>query len=127
MSCPTCDGTMEGLGEWAGQNHWHCRRCGTLRTVDATGYAVDYRPRLVDRCRAFVGRVAAGAAAKEIATGTVDVVGGLWVACGIAESINVGGLPGLPPVCPFCDRPHPEHRDGCPHANSAPKPGDGGY
>ena len=85
MSCPTCDATMEGLGEWGGRKHWHCPRCGTLRTIcvdgegNSTGYVEDYRPKLVDRCRQFAGRLPVAASAPA----------GLWQRLGIAESINV--------------------------------------
>ena len=82
MACPTCDHTMESLGEFAGRRHFRCPRCGTLRTVDPTGYTVDYRPKLVDRCRKFEAWCAAGHGLRD------TNVCREWTSLGIAESIN---------------------------------------
>ena len=45
MACPTCDHTMQGLGE----SYWWCPRCGTIRAKDSDD--VDEVPSLPLRVR----------------------------------------------------------------------------
>ncbi len=56
MSCPTCDHTMQRVG----QGVFWCPRCGTLRTVLSLPAAIrndDAAPRLVDSMRDLIGLV----------------------------------------------------------------------
>ena len=79
MSCPTCDHTMQKVGVFDdnGPTFW-CPRCGTLRVDTQAGEFVD-RPKLVDRCREFGGKMNCAA----------DWT--IWVMIGVEESIFVPG------------------------------------
>ena len=69
MSCPTCDHTMNGIGNGV---FW-CPRCGTLKD-DVMPYVE--APKLVLRCRYFE-------------TSLNGVFRRTWQLNGIAESINL--------------------------------------
>lgn len=70
MPCPTCEHTMQKLGDY----FW-CPRCGTVQA--SFGYPEPEAPALVQRCRDF-------AKARE-ATLCIE---GDWTRLGISESIN---------------------------------------
>lgn len=52
MSCPTCDHTMQFVGQMYHYNIYYCPRCGTIR-----GGGLDMRPKLVDRIVEFCGEL----------------------------------------------------------------------
>ncbi len=84
MPCPTCDHTMEGIGDAAARRIFHCPRCGTVKietyTGDPNAWAVDvFVPKLVQRCRDFAERMP-----KEAAFGRWSD----WHRLGIAEAID---------------------------------------
>lgn len=72
MSCPTCDYTLQRVGD----RLFHCPRCGTLVVQPRTVIAV---PWLVDRCRRFETHFRADEDASLRA---------YWTALGIEESIT---------------------------------------
>lgn len=91
MSCPTCDHTMEGLGQNdRADNIFLCPRCGTVK-IDAFGQHGDkvYVPKLVERCRKFIGVIGANFVhgSKE-ASAALPAIETEWYRVGIAESIN---------------------------------------
>lgn len=72
MACPTCDHTMNGLGDrW----FW-CPRCGTLRD-ESENFKASRAPALVERCRNF-----------EMTNRGLNWIE-LWHQLGIEESINL--------------------------------------
>lgn len=73
MACPTCDHTLEGVGNGV----FHCPRCGTMVTR-GLGELVATVPKLVTRCREF-GRTMSADEDAMLLT--------LWVGLGIDESI----------------------------------------
>jgi hypothetical protein len=77
MPCPTCEHTMQSVGESVA---W-CPRCGTIQGNWEAGQP----PKLVQRCRDFAAR----AFDSDLLTG-VDSVLALaeWQSCGVDESIN---------------------------------------
>lgn len=88
MSCPTCDHTMEMVGDYF-ISVAHCPRCGTLTvtrtTTDGDGdeeklshHSNTYVPKLVERCREFE---------RGIPTNVVSEMRE-WKRIGIAEAIN---------------------------------------
>lgn len=70
MSCPTCDHTMQSLRH---EMFW-CPRCGTFKH-EVSGHI--YVPKLVDRCRSFIGCI------------TDRQFLSFWRECGLSESINL--------------------------------------
>lgn len=84
MSCPTCDHTLQCVGQFISSKvcHW-CPRCGTLQLRDE----LPARPCLVDRCRGLIDEVMAtsGPEWEEL----LGRLGDLWHRTGIRESINV--------------------------------------
>ncbi|HVL14064.1 MAG TPA: hypothetical protein VM529_15955 [Gemmata sp.] len=81
MSCPTCDHTMERIGQTeVGGGIYLCPRCGTVKAHGYNGNVTTYYPKLVGRCREF-----------ERQLGVPGDWHGLydeWQTRGIAESIN---------------------------------------
>lgn len=49
MACPTCDHTMESIGDSGRTIAFWCPRCGTLDN----GLKPASQPKLVERCRIF--------------------------------------------------------------------------
>lgn len=84
MACPTCDHTMQLIGEpdGAGQRYW-CPRCGTLRTIGK--YGGDDVPKLVERCQEFERNLAPAVHPGNDAHGHME----RWESIGIAEAINL--------------------------------------
>ena len=90
MACPTCDHT---LGCVIGQSLtnpaiFSCERCGTLVVKCDAGDNTIYRPKLVDRVRAFETLM--------LGNGVLAVADLIpsWRRLGIAESINPPNLKG---------------------------------
>jgi hypothetical protein len=83
VSCPTCGHTLARLAASGRCDVYHCERCGTAVVRYASGFSEAYRPKLVNRCRAF--------AAKVLSTSDVsgaDFRWAEWRRLGIAESID---------------------------------------
>lgn len=77
MSCPTCDHTMEKLGDFGGGIVWWCPRCGTATWEDLENGKTQPAcvPKLVERCRQFRAEAS-------------DRIAGMWKRLGIEESIG---------------------------------------
>jgi endogenous inhibitor of DNA gyrase (YacG/DUF329 family) len=83
MPCPTCGGTLALLClDRDDERYYHCGRCGTI----VTGEQDVYRPRLVDRCRAFLPALRSHPQSGVISLGSIEDT---WQHLGIAEAIDL--------------------------------------
>lgn len=80
MSCPTCDHTMQRLGESGLCSLFNCPRCGTIKSVHSVDSREEvYVPALVERCRDF---------ADQAVNRKTERIADVWRRTGIAEAIN---------------------------------------
>lgn len=65
MACPTCDHTMQSIGQTKRQDSvFWCPRCGTIRTLYSPTKMDDDAPSLPHRVRAFLAELETGAYPK---------------------------------------------------------------